>query len=213
MISGEERIRIQNRYQQVRKNLGLNRAEMAEKMGVDITTIGNWETGKRQMTIEKLIHMSEITGITVQYLLGFDDVQVSWAQPLSKDALAVMHRVPVWTASRGWALVNQLERSLVFADLECISIEVIQEPIYGFPPTLAYSLYGVGEPLTRNEVMQKTTMWVEPITQDAELGTELRGWYHLHENRLVKNEFGHRLYLDTYGVKWLAFDSCFESER
>jgi len=39
---------------------------------------------------------------------------------------------------------------------------------------------------------------------------ELRGWHHLYEKRLVQNEFGHRFYLDTYGVKWLAFDDCFD---
>lgn len=40
---------------------------MSEKMGVDSTTVGNWETGKRQMTLEKLMFMSEVTGFTVQY--------------------------------------------------------------------------------------------------------------------------------------------------
>ena len=33
----------------------------------------------------------------------------------------------------------------------------------------------------------------------------------LYEKRMVFNEFGHRFYLDTYGVKWLAFDDCFPS--
>ena len=185
---------------------------MAEKMGVDITTLGNWETGKRQMTLEKLMHMSAVTGVTVQCLLGFDDVQVDWTRPLSKDALAVMHRAPVWTPSHGWGLVNCANYTLVFADLKTVSIESVQEPIYGFPPILAYSLHGAGEPLTRDEVMHRNTVWVEPITLDIELSVELRGWYHLQEKRSVQNEFGHRFYLDTYGAKWLAFESCFDSE-
>jgi len=200
---------MQNRYRQVREELEWSRAQMAEKMGVDSTTVGNWETGKRQMTLEKLMFMSEVTGFTVHYLLGFDDVQVDWTKPLSKEALAVMHKVPVWTVSYGWGLVNNAERTLVFADLKTMEIAAVQEPIYGFPPVLAYSLYGAGEPLTRIEVEYRNTVWVEPITLDIELSVELRGWYHLHEKRLVQNEFGHRFYLDAYGVKWLAFEDCF----
>jgi len=90
---------------------------MAEKMGVDTTTVGNWEAGKRQMTLE---------------------------------------------------------------------IDAVQEPIYGFPPVLAYSLYGAGEPLTRIEVEYRSTVWVEPITLDIELSVELRGWYHLYGNAWCK---------------------------
>lgn len=97
---------MQNRYRQIREDLGRSRAQMAECMGVDSTTVGNWETGKQQMTLEKLMFLSKTTGFTVQYLLGFDDVQVDWIKPLSKEALAVMHRAPVWTASHGWGLVN-----------------------------------------------------------------------------------------------------------
>lgn len=203
---------IQNRYLQVRRDLGWNRTQMAEKMGVDITTVGNWETGRRQMTLEKLMQMAKITGVTVQYLLGFDDVQVDWTKPLSKEALSVMHRAPVWTASHGWGLVNRIDCTLVFADLKTLPIKEIKDSIYGFPPVLAYSLYGTGEPLTRDEVVGKNSVWVEPITLDIDLSAELRGWYHLHRERLVQNEIGQRFYLDTYGVKWLAFDSCFDGE-
>ena len=50
---------------------------------------------------------------------------------------------------------------------------------------------------------------MEPITLVIELSVELRGWYHLYEKRLVQSESGHRFYLDSYGVKWLAFEDCF----
>jgi len=205
----EEVVLISNRYRQVREGLGWSRAQMAEKMGVDVTTLGNWETGYRQMKLETLFHMSKVTGVTVSHLLGLDDVQTDWTRPISRETLLTMHRSPVWTASYGWCLVNCADRVLVFADLKTVPIENVQEPIYGFPPVLAYSLYGAGEPLIRDDVIGKTSVWVEPITLDAKLSVELRGWYHLYENRLVQNEFSHRFYLDTYGVKWLAFESCF----
>lgn len=200
----------QNRYRQAREELGWSAPQLAEKMGVHISTISNIETGQRALTLDKLLLMSKVTGFTVQYLLGFDDPQVDWTKPISKEALSVMHRAPVWTASHGWGLVNTMTQSLVFADQTSISLEIIQCPIYGFPPVLAYSLYGAGEPLRLHDVEQRSRVWVEPITQDVQLSAELRGWYHTHKKRLVLNEFGHRFYLDAYGVKWLAFDNCFD---
>ena len=53
---------------------------------------------------------------------------------------------------------------------------------------------------------------MEPITLDIELSVELRGWYHLYEKRLVQSESGHRFYLNSHGVKWLAFEDCFCAE-
>ncbi len=90
-----------------------------------------------------------------------------------------------------------------------MAIEALQESVYGFPPILAYSLYGTGEPLRLYEVEQRNRIWLEPISLDVKLSMELRGWYRLNNNRLVQNEFGNRFYLDTYGTKWLAFDNCF----
>ena len=56
--------------------------------------------------------------------------------------------------------------------------------------------------------MSQDIIWVEPITTDYDLAAELRGWYRLRGRRLVENEYGNRFYLDTYGAKWLAFESC-----
>ena len=107
-----------NRYRKAREDLGWSRAQLAAKMGVDTTTLGNWETGTRQMTLEKLTLLSEITGFSVEYLLGFDNEQVDWLKPISRNTLLTMHRSPVWCASNGWGLVNIATHTLVFADLE-----------------------------------------------------------------------------------------------
>lgn len=198
-----------NRYRQAREDLGWSRAQLAAKMGVDATTLGNWETGTRQMTLEKLTLLSEITGFSVEYLLGFDNEQVDWLKPISRKNLLTMHRSPVWCASYGWGLVNIATHMLVFADLKYVSLDEVQEPLYAFPPVLAYALFGQGEPLLRSQVEMRQKIWLELITTDLELSIAYRGWYHLYEKRMVFNEFGHRFYLDNYGVKWLAFDDCF----
>ena len=78
------------------------------------------------------------------------------------------------------------------------------------PPSFALSLRGIGEPLDIDGIVLRERVWVEPITTDPDLTAELRGWYCPHGRRLVENEFGNRFYLDAYGAKWLAFESCLE---
>ena len=67
-------------------------------------------------------------------------------------------------------------------------------------------------PLSIDDILIQDRVWVEPITTDPDLAKELRGWYRPRDRRLVENEFGHRFYLDVYGAKWLAFESCLENQ-
>jgi hypothetical protein len=60
-----------------------------------------------------------------------------------------------------------------------------------------------------NEVLSSERVWVEPITTNPEPAGELRGCYRPRGRRLVQNEYGDRLYMDTYGAKWPAFKDCF----
>jgi len=198
------------RYRQAREEHGWSRAEFADRMGVEVSTIGNWETGKRQMTLDKLLLMSEVTSFTVHYLLGIDEPSRNWVRPISKTTLSVLHHSPVWTPSHGWGLVNTINNTLIFADSSAIELSNFQEQIYAFPPVLAYSLRGTGTPLRRDDVETRDRVWVEIIITDIELSVEMRGWYHLFKNKFVENEIGQRFYLDLYGSKWLAFEDCLE---
>ena len=197
---------MEHRITQARIDAGLTPIELAGKLGVTKATLNNWETGQRQLTLDRLMQMAEVLGVSVAYLLGVDE-QVAWTAPISKVMLYVMHRRPVWAKSCGWALVNTMTKELVFTDKTSISFDDISEPIYAIPPAFALGLHGTGDPLTLDKIMNLEQVWVEPITPDAELGAELRGWYKLH-GRLVQNEYGNRFYLDTYGVRWLAFEGC-----
>ena len=122
--------------------------------------------------------MSEVTGFSIPYILGIDDEQVNWTKPLSKTKLITMHRQPVWTAKDGWALVNMADETLVYADMSFVPLKSVEEPIYAFPPVLAYSLYGAGNPLLLDDIIRLERIWVEVISIDVVLSAELRGWYH-----------------------------------
>ncbi len=197
----------QNRISQARTDAGLSAKELADRLGVDRATLSNWESGRRQLTLDRLIEMSRLLNVSVSYLLGLDE-EVSPSEPIEKAKLPVLHRTPVWLKSRGWALVNSARQQLVFTDGDTLSFEVIQESIYMTPPAFALSLRGAGVVLGIDEVLSINRVWVEPITMDAALAAELRGWYRPRDRRLVENEYGNRFYLDTYGAKWLAFENC-----
>jgi hypothetical protein len=58
--------------------------------------------------------------------------------------------------------------------------------------------------LKKSDLVHQTEVWVEPISSDAYLRNELRGWYHI-SNGFAENSMGNRFTIDSYGAKWLAF--------
>ena len=159
---------------------------------------------------DKLLQIADILDFTVDYLLGRDFPQVSLIKPVDKKTLGVMHGQPVWSAAHCWMLVNIVESSFVCRNLSLIPFDEVKEPIYLIPPAMSLSLRGAGKPLGIDNITAYERIWVEPITSDTELAAELRGWYHIYNERLAQNEFGQKFYIDTYSVKWLAFSDCFE---
>ena len=201
---------MQNRIKEARNKRRLSAVELSEKLNVHQTTITNWELGKRQITADKLLQLSEILGFTTDYLLGKDSEQIKLTISLDKNSLPALHGQPVWNSSHGWMLVNIVEKAFVLNDLSLISFDKVRETLYLIPPAMSVSLRGIGKPMDMDAILNSERVWVEPISSDTKLSSELRGWYSIYERRLVQNEFGHRFYLDTYGVKWLAFESCLE---
>jgi len=201
-----------NRIREAREKRNLSAVEIADRLQIHESTLRNWEAGRRQITSENLIELSDILGFTVDYLLGKDYPQVSLTEPVGKEMLRILHGQPVWTAVHGWMLVNIVENAFVSANLSLIPFDEVSEPVYLIPPALSISLRGAGKPLNINNFSNYNRIWVEPITSDIDFAAELRGWYTVYEKRLVQNEFGNKFYIDTYGAKWLAFESCLEEK-
>jgi transcriptional regulator with XRE-family HTH domain len=202
-------VEMMNRISQARADAGLTAKGLAERMGVDVSTVLNWESGRRQFTLDRLMQLAVALGVSATYLLGVDE-RADLARPIGKALLPILHRAPVWMESRGWALVNAAAGTLVFADKSEVPFGELQEPLRAVPPAFALGLRGVGEPLGVDDVPSRGKVWVEPVTADSSLASELRGWYRPRGRRLVENEFGNRFYLDAYGAKWLAFETCLE---
>lgn len=64
-----------NRIRELRKAAGLSLGELALEVEVDPSTLSRWETGglKRFPPHDKLARLAERFGVTVPFLMGFDD--------------------------------------------------------------------------------------------------------------------------------------------
>lgn len=51
----------------------MSKSELADFLGVSRRTVQNWQNGKTEMPLSKLIALSEHWGCTIDYLLGLDD--------------------------------------------------------------------------------------------------------------------------------------------
>ncbi len=60
---------IEERIQDLRKGKGLSQEQLAETLGVSRQAVSKWESGHSFPEIEKLIAMSELFGVTVDYIL------------------------------------------------------------------------------------------------------------------------------------------------
>jgi transcriptional regulator with XRE-family HTH domain len=65
--------KIGQRIKKLREEIGINQQELADRLSVLRPTISQMENGKRKVTAEELIKLSEILNTSVQYLMGLED--------------------------------------------------------------------------------------------------------------------------------------------
>lgn len=62
------------RILEMRTNLGWSQMELAKRLGVAKQTVSNWENDNIQPSIEMLVRLSRLFGVTTDYLLGLDNI-------------------------------------------------------------------------------------------------------------------------------------------
>lgn len=61
------------RVKQLREERSLSQYDLAEKLGVAQSTIGNWEAGKREPNYAMTIKIADFFGVSLDYLVGRTD--------------------------------------------------------------------------------------------------------------------------------------------
>lgn len=58
---------------EMRTHLGWSQVELSRRLSVSKQTVSNWENDNIQPSIEMLVRLSKIFGVTTDYLLGLED--------------------------------------------------------------------------------------------------------------------------------------------
>lgn len=65
-------MKIDERLYQLRKKNGLTQADVAERLGISRQAVSRWEIGAAVPTVEKLKDLSELYGVSLDYLMPRD---------------------------------------------------------------------------------------------------------------------------------------------
>ena len=192
-------------FKTARKMNKLKLKDAADMLGVSQPTLSSWESGRKSPTIDGLLKMSALYKVSTDFLLG----RAKTAESMISDKivpnsnLRIMHGQPVWSKEYGWMIVDSLNIYLISADN--IRIPFTDDVnLYYKAENFAEGLVSKEIPLSSSEISKYNKVWVEPISSDELMRSELRSWYYVKEH-WVENDFGSRFYLGTYGSKWIAF--------
>ena len=192
-------------YKNARKAQKLMAKEAAAKLDVSPSTLGAWEAERKTPSIESLEAMADLYKVSTDYLLGRGDLNTATSLPLPQELLKIYHGRSVWSSDYGWVLVDSVKNVLVRLDGSTVPFDNAGS-VYATQPPFYEATLPDTKPLSKQELSNYKEVWLEPISHDAELREQLRGWYRIREC-WAENDFGIRFQIDSYGAKWLAFKS------
>jgi transcriptional regulator with XRE-family HTH domain len=74
-----------HRIKELREERDLRQADVAAATGIDQRTLSNYETGKTNPDSFAIIKLAEFFGVTCDYLLGVNDVNINSKAALKKE--------------------------------------------------------------------------------------------------------------------------------
>ena len=69
------------RLKRLRTGARMTQQELAERLGVSASAIGMYEQGRREPTFELLLRIGEMFGVSTDWLLARDEIEVEQSEP------------------------------------------------------------------------------------------------------------------------------------
>lgn len=69
-------MKFPERLKNLRDDKGFTQKHLAEVLNISVSTISHYENGTREPSIEILIQMAEVLGVSVDYLVGSTEVNI-----------------------------------------------------------------------------------------------------------------------------------------
>lgn len=79
---------LSKRIHSLRTGMGMSQVELANRLCVSKQTVSNWENDNIQPSIDMLVRLAKIFGVTTDYLLGLDDLPRLNVEGLSPAVIA-----------------------------------------------------------------------------------------------------------------------------
>ncbi len=79
---------LSKRIHELRVAVGWSQVELAKRLQVSKQTVSNWENDNIQPSIDMLVRLSGVFGVTTDYLLGLEDIPRLDIHGLSPNAVA-----------------------------------------------------------------------------------------------------------------------------
>lgn len=194
------------RFKEIRLRKKLKLQDAAKMLGVSQPTLSSWESERKSPSLEMLVKLAELYGVTTDYLLGSEvETLLNPTTQISATLFPILHGKPVWIPKIGWALVNAADNVLMTADGERIPFSKVTDTTL-IPERFSDFEVPHESPIPYEKLLEYKSVWVEPISKDPDIRQALRGWYRLR-NGFIENEFEHRFTLSSYGATWFAFAS------
>jgi transcriptional regulator with XRE-family HTH domain len=68
---------VTRRLIELREGHGLNKLEMAKRLGVSKSTITRYETGEMKPNIDMMIRIKEVFGVSLDWIAGYDTTEIT----------------------------------------------------------------------------------------------------------------------------------------
>ena len=65
---------LNKRIHRLRTGMAMSQVELANRLCVSKQTVSNWENDNIQPSVDMLVRLAKIFGVTTDYLLGLDDL-------------------------------------------------------------------------------------------------------------------------------------------
>ena len=82
-----------NRIKELREDRDLRQSDVAAATGIDQRTLSNYETGKTNPDSFAIIKLAEFFGVTCDYLLGVNDINLIDKATIKKEICEIKKRL------------------------------------------------------------------------------------------------------------------------
>ena len=84
---------LHEKIRRLRTAHGITQVELAHRLGVSKQSVSNWESNNIQPSIELLEKIADLFGVTTDYLLGREDLQVLDVSGLTAQQVAHLQKL------------------------------------------------------------------------------------------------------------------------